>query len=88
MDELGKLIKKIVDKQLDSPQVDYDKLIKDLKKIKKKVNSGMVVDDYIWKYNIMHNSEAIFQITLGSVVFLVIITKLIVSKFNSETSEK
>jgi len=36
----------------------------------------------------MHNSEAIFQITLGWLVFLEIITKLIVSKFNSETSEK
>jgi len=44
MDELGKLIKKIVDKQLDSPQVDYDKLIKDLKKIKKRLDSGMVID--------------------------------------------
>jgi len=53
MDEtIGKLIKKIIDKQLNSPQcgefsseIDYDKIIKDLKKLKKRLSSGMVIDD-------------------------------------------
>jgi hypothetical protein len=53
MDEnIGKLIKKIIDKQLNSPQcgelsseIDYDKIIKDLKKLKKRLSTGMVIDD-------------------------------------------
>lgn len=53
MDEtIGKLIKKIIDKQLNSPrcgeyssQIDYDKIIKDLKKLKKRLSSGTVIDD-------------------------------------------
>lgn len=53
MDEtIGKLIKKIIDKQLNSPQrgeyssqIDYDKIIKDLKKLKKRLSSGMVIDN-------------------------------------------
>ena len=51
MDEtIGKLIKKIIDKQLNSPQcgeysyqIDYDKIIKDLKKLKKRIDSGMII---------------------------------------------
>jgi len=49
---IGKLIKKIIDKQLNSPQrgeysyqIDYDKIIKDLKKLKKRIDSGMVIGD-------------------------------------------
>ena len=53
MDEtIGKLIKKIIDKQLNSPrcgeyssEIDYDKIIKDLKKLKKRLSTGMVIDD-------------------------------------------
>ena len=53
MDEnIGKLVKKIIDKQLNSlqcgefsSQIDYDKIIKDLKKLKKRVSLGMVIDD-------------------------------------------
>ena len=41
---IGKMIKKIVDKQLDSIPIDYDKIIKDLKKLKKEVKCGMVID--------------------------------------------
>ncbi len=51
MDEtIGKLIKKIIDKQLNSPQrgeysyqIDYDKIIKDLKKLKRRIKSGTVI---------------------------------------------
>lgn len=53
MDEnIGKLIRKIIDKQLNSPRcdefsynIDYDKIIKDLKKLKKRMNVGMVIDN-------------------------------------------
>jgi len=53
MDEnIGKLINKIIDKQLNSPQcgelsseIDYDKIIKDLKKLKKRLSTGMVIDN-------------------------------------------
>jgi hypothetical protein len=41
---IGKLIKKIVDKQLETMPIDYDKIIKDLKKLKKEVKCGMVID--------------------------------------------
>ena len=57
MDEtIGKLIKKIIDKQLNSPQcgeysyqIDYDKIIKDLKKLKKTLNRGTVIDTFVEK---------------------------------------
>lgn len=42
---IGKMIKKIVDKQLYSIPIDYDKIIKDLKKLKKDVKCGMVIDN-------------------------------------------
>lgn len=53
MDEtIGKLIKKIINKQLNSPhcgefsyQINYDKIIKDLSKLKKRIDSGMVIGD-------------------------------------------
>jgi len=35
---IGKMVKKIVDKQLESEPIDYDKLIKELKKLKKVLN--------------------------------------------------
>ena len=48
-DVIGKMIKKIVDKQLDTVPINYDKIIKDLKKLKKEVKSGMVIDSVIEK---------------------------------------
>lgn len=53
MDEnIGKLIRKIIDKQLNSPRcgefsynIDYDKIIKDLKKLKKRIGPGTVIGD-------------------------------------------
>jgi hypothetical protein len=48
-DVIGKMIKKIVDKQLDTVPINYDKIIKDLKKLKKELKSGMVIDSVIEK---------------------------------------
>jgi hypothetical protein len=46
---ISKMVKKIVDKQLESDLVNYDKLIKDLRKLKKLLKSGMVIDNVIEK---------------------------------------
>lgn len=46
---ISKMVKKIVDKQLESDLVNYDKLIKDLRKLKKLLKSGMVIDSVIEK---------------------------------------
>ena len=44
-DFIGKMIKKIVDKQLDATPINYDKIIRDLKKLKKDLKNGMVIDN-------------------------------------------
>jgi hypothetical protein len=46
---ISKMVKKIVDKQLESDLVNYGKLIKDLRKLKKLLKSGMVIDNVIEK---------------------------------------
>jgi hypothetical protein len=46
---ISKMVKKIVDKQLESDLVNYDKLIKDLRKLKKLLKSRMVIDNVIEK---------------------------------------
>jgi hypothetical protein len=43
---ISKMVKKIVDKQLESEPINYDKLIKELKKLKQQLNSE-VIDDGI-----------------------------------------
>jgi hypothetical protein len=45
-DVISKMVKKIVDKQLESEPINYDKLIKELKKLKQQLNSE-VIDDGI-----------------------------------------
>ena len=45
-DVISKMVKKIVDKQLASEPINYDKLIKELKKLKQQLNSE-VIDDGI-----------------------------------------
>ena len=44
---ISKMVKKIVDKQLEYGSIDYDKIIKDLKKLKKQLKSGMVIDSVV-----------------------------------------
>ena len=46
---IGKMVKKIVDKQLGFDPIDYDKIIKDLKKLKKQLKCGMVIDSVLEK---------------------------------------
>ncbi len=41
-DVISKMVKKIVDKQLESEPIDYDKLIKELKKLKKVLNNECI----------------------------------------------
>lgn len=42
---ISKMVKKIVDKQLVSEPINYDKLIKELEKLKKQLKCGMVVEN-------------------------------------------
>jgi hypothetical protein len=39
---ISKMVKKIVDKQLESEPINYDKLIKELEKLKQKLKSDVV----------------------------------------------
>lgn len=48
-DVISKMVKKIVDKQLESDPIDYDKIVKELKKLKKQLKIGMVIDSVIEK---------------------------------------
>lgn len=48
-DVISKMVKKIVDKQLESEPINYDKLIKELKKLKQQLKSGMVIDSVLEK---------------------------------------